>query len=113
MSDLKPDTRCFLELYDQGLASAAALDDHVAAWHDSSAEETRSLAEYLGLTEAEYAAIGMAPDALPLIVQARREKVSLRSLLSSYRDALRDSGDPSGRPVVHALTHYLTKPDAV
>lgn len=55
----------------------------------------------------------MAPDALPLIVRVRREKVSLRSFLVPYPDALRDHGHPSEGAIIHALTHYLAKPNPV
>ncbi|MSP03522.1 MAG: hypothetical protein EXR07_21155 [Acetobacteraceae bacterium] len=112
MSDAREDTACFLALYDQGRVDDAALDDFVEAWHESGDEEQRSLAEFLGMTDTEYAVIGMAPGALGLIVRARREKRSLRALLTPYLASLREANDPQDRSTIHALGHWLNKPEA-
>jgi hypothetical protein len=92
--------------------NAADIDDFIDAWHESGEEEQRSLAEYLGLSDTEYAVIGMAPKALDLIVRARREKRSLRGLLVPYLASLRRAADPADRPVIHSLGHWLERPEA-
>lgn len=111
MSDVRQDTPCFLALYDQGRVDAAEIDDFIEVWHQSGDEEQRSLAAFLGMTDAEYAVIGMAPKTLDLIVKARRESRPLRTLLGPYVASLREAGHPADRPIIHALSHWLERPE--
>ena len=63
-----------MTLYDQGLVTGERIDDFVEAWHESVDEETRSLVEYLGMTEAEYDVEFTTPRALPVIVNLKRSR---------------------------------------
>lgn len=110
MSDILHSTTNFLTLYEQDRVTEDQIDDYIAAWHESGPDEQRSLAEFLGMIDTEYAVSLMAPDALPLIRRARREHVPLRALLIPYLTAPRDSANPEDRPVIHALGHWLNEP---
>lgn len=110
MSDVRNEPT-FMTLFDQGLVTAEQADDAVQAWHESGEDEQRSLVVYLGMTETEYDVWCMAPDSLPMILRARREHIPLRELLVPYLAALRAGGDPRERPVIHALGHWLERPE--
>jgi hypothetical protein len=99
-----------MTLYEQGLATAEQAYNAVEAWHESGDDEQRSLSEYLGISETEYDVWCMAPGSMPIILQARRERTSLRDLLAHYLAELRLAADPSDRSVVFALGHWLEKP---
>jgi hypothetical protein len=101
----KPPT--FMTLYGQGLVTAEQADDAVEAWHESGDDEQRSLVEYLGMAETEYDVWCMAPDALPVILRARRENIPLRELMVPYLAALRAGANPEDRSVIHSLSHWL------
>ena len=64
----------FVELCLTGEASIDQIDDSVDAWHAD--PEGRSLHDYLGLTEEEYSLWLRAPNALPRILDARRDRVT-------------------------------------
>jgi hypothetical protein len=110
VSDVHIEPQTFMRLYGQGLVTAEQADDAVEAWHESGDDEQRPLPEYLGMSEAEYDVWCMAPGALPIILQARREGTPLRDLLAAYLADLRLAGDSVDRPTVHALGHWLEKP---
>ncbi len=82
VSDVHTKPPAFMTLYEQGLATAEQADNAVEAWHESGDDEQRSLSEYLGMSETEYDVWCMAPDALPIILRARREPTPLRDLLA-------------------------------
>lgn len=63
------------------------IDEDVDAWHAS--ETTESLAEWLGMSEDEYALFVERPDALRVILAARKQTKSVRELLESIeRDGM-------------------------
>jgi hypothetical protein len=64
----------------QGEALISEIDDFVDRWHDA-VDEERSLAEFLGLTESEYALWVKQPSALKLIIFAKKNEVPLEQLL--------------------------------
>ena len=111
MSEVLNVSRTFLSLYEQGRVTEDQLDDFITAWHESGDEEKRSLAAFLGMTDEEYSVSLMAPDSLPLIRRARREHLPLRALLGPWLNELRSKADPMDRPVVHALSHWLSRPE--
>ncbi|MSP01349.1 MAG: hypothetical protein EXR07_09935 [Acetobacteraceae bacterium] len=76
MSDVLQKAPTFFSLYSLGLATADQADDFVEAWHESGDEETRSLAEYLGLTGEEYGVWVITTRALPSIRAARQPRVN-------------------------------------
>jgi hypothetical protein len=110
VSDVHTKPPAFMTLYEQGLATAEQADNAVEAWHESGDDEQRSLSEYLGMSETEYDVWCMAPDALPIILRARREPTPLRDLLAAYLAELRLAADPGDRSVVFALGNWLEKP---
>jgi hypothetical protein len=112
VSEILNVSRTFFSLYEQGRVTEDQLDDFIAAWHESGDEEQRSLAEFLGMTDEEYSVSLAAPDSLPLIRRARREHRPLRSLLNPYLNELRSTDKLMDRPVVHALSHWLSQPEA-
>ena len=103
------ETAPFFVLYEQGRLAAEDIDDFVAAWHRSDPEEQRSLAAYLGMTATEYEVVTMAPGGMPVVLAARRGIGLLRPLLTEYLDRLQAGGDPSDRPTIHALGHWLLR----
>jgi hypothetical protein len=110
MSDVLHSATSFLALYEQDRVTEDQIDDFIARWHESDADEQRSLAEFLGMTDTEYSVSLMAPDTLPLIRRARRDNVPLRSLLVPYLTALREACNPADGSVIHALGHWLSNP---
>ena len=111
MSELISETDTFLSLFDRGQVTADQVDDFIDAWHDSGDQETCGLAEFLGMTDAEYGVYLMAPRALPLIVQARREGQPLKALLRPWLASLAEANEPRDKRAIFSLTHYLAKPD--
>lgn len=97
----------FFALYGDGRATLDDADDFVEAWHESGDAETRSLAEYLGMTDEEYGIWVITPRALPSILAARQAGRPLREFVEPFFDRLAASADPSDAPVLHALGHWL------
>jgi hypothetical protein len=109
VSDIGQKAPTFFELYSQGRVTADQADDYVRAWHDSGDEETRSLVEYLGMTEEEYDVWLMTDRALPVILAARRAGRPLREFVAPLYEKLRAAGDPEDRPAVHTMGYWLKK----
>jgi hypothetical protein len=109
VSDTAHEIPTFLALYGEGQVTAAQADDYVEAWHESGEDETRSLAEYLGMTDEEYGLWAITPRALPVILAARRANRPPREFVAPFFDTLRAAGDPTDRPVVHALSYWLKR----
>ena len=99
-----------MSIYEKGTISADDLDDFIDAWHDSGDDEQRSLAEYLGMTDEEYAVITMAPNSLPVIVAARVQSKPLRELLVPNLAELRAGPATSNRSTIFSLGHWLGDP---
>jgi hypothetical protein len=96
----------FLSLYGTGQVAADKIDDFIEAWHISGDEEQRGLAEYLGISDAEYSVWLMSHGALPSILAARREGRPLTEVIAEYFADLQCTC-PSDRPAIHALSHWL------
>ncbi len=112
MSDVLHAQATFLSLYEQDRVTDDQFDDFIAALHDLSDDDHRSLAQFLGMTVMEYAVSLMAPDSLPLIRLARRQHVPFRTLLDPYVDSLRESNDPVDRSIVLSVTSWLREHQA-
>lgn len=54
LSDISQKSPTFFALYSAGRVTADQANNYVDAWHESGDEETRSLAEYLGMSDDEY-----------------------------------------------------------
>lgn len=57
MSDVRPKTEPFLELYRKGKVTARQIGEFIEAWHGSDDIVPCPLAEYLGMTEDEYTVV--------------------------------------------------------
>jgi hypothetical protein len=109
VSEVAQKAPTFFALYSQGLATGEQVDDFVEAWHESGDEETRSLSEYLGMTEEEYGVWVITPRALPSILAARRSGQPLRAHVAPFFEWLRDAADPKDKSVLHALGYWLRR----
>ena len=70
----------FMDLCLQGKAIPDQIDEYVAEWHRQGGDQ--DVISYLGMTPEEYDLFVRHPDAVALIVNARREKRPLRDLVS-------------------------------
>jgi hypothetical protein len=73
--------RTFLSKCLDGEACVSEIDDYIDAWHDG--EGTRSLPEFLGLTDEEYAIWVEQPEALRYILFAHKYRVPLAEALQN------------------------------
>ena len=55
MSDLQSEVPSFFDSYSRGQVTAGQIDDFVGQWHDLPPGDERSLPQFLGLTQGEYA----------------------------------------------------------
>ncbi len=76
------------------------IDDFVDQWH--AAPEGQELHDYLGMNKEEYSLWLGVPDALPYIIEARREQQPLKQIV------VRASKSP-GSPMSGRLSRWLTK----
>ena len=105
---MRYETPTFFSLYGEGRVTADQINDFIAAWHDSGEAETRSLAEYLGMSDEEYSVWLMSHGALPSILAARRQQRPLAAVIDTYLADLRSSPSPD-RSAIHALSHWLAR----
>jgi hypothetical protein len=89
VSSSQTGVRPFFDLYSRGEITAEQIDDFVHQWHHAPESEQRSLAEYLGMTDEEYAVSVMDPAALPQILAAREQGRPLRAVMADYVARLR------------------------
>jgi hypothetical protein len=108
MSEVEHEAPTFFSLYGEGRITADQIDDYIEAWHNSGDEEQRSLAEYLGMSDEEYSVWLMSHGALPSILAARRDRRALTEVIAEYFADLQ-SRQPSDRPAIHALSHWLRR----
>lgn len=97
----------FFELYSRGEVAANRIDDFVSQWHASGDAETRSLAEYLGLTDDEYEILLIDPDTLPHILYARRSGKPLVQVMADHLASLERAAHHEERSIVLALSHWV------
>lgn len=74
----------FLDLVLQGEALWTDIDDYVDRWHDG--DEEAPLATFLGFAQDEYALWTEQPQALRLIIAARKRDVPVLDLIESVHD---------------------------
>jgi hypothetical protein len=109
VSEVEQDVPTFFSLYAAGQISAEQIDDFIGAWHGSSDEERRSLADYLGMSDDEYAVWLMSHCALPSILAARREGRPLAEVIGEHLEDRRRNR-PHNRSAICALSHWLGRP---
>src|SRR5690348_2397155 len=90
-----------------GEAFLDEIDDYVDAWHESKSAE--DLAEYLGLSEEEYALWVEVPDALGIIVSARSDRRSLHKALNDNFEELKVAARAADTPKIARLKTWLRK----
>lgn len=83
MSDLTFIERCLA-----GTARPEDIENWVDEWHDASGTSP-SLAEFLGMTDEEYAVWVEKPDALPFILHAHRFKRPLKQVVTEEEPDIR------------------------
>jgi hypothetical protein len=69
----KTNHRSFVDLCLQGQVAIDEIDDYIAKWHHSN-EDNANIVSYLGMTKEEYDLFVRDPEALALIIDARRGK---------------------------------------
>jgi hypothetical protein len=107
VSDVVHQRDTFFDLYQSGRVAAEEIDKFVEAWHESGDEEQRSLAEFLGVTEAEYGVLIMTDRALPVILAARRANRPLPDFVAPFYEKLKAADDPKDKSVLYAMGYWL------
>ena len=69
----------FVSLALAGKVMADEIDDYVDRWHDN--PDNRPLHQYLGMEEEEYALWLSMPEALPIIITARKRGLNLGNFI--------------------------------
>jgi hypothetical protein len=95
----------FIDLCLSGKALQEEIDDFVDAWHaDPNGGELHA---YLGMTEDEYSFWLRVPDALPCILDARRNREPLTQVVCKAYDAMRRVPSRNEAPSVAGLRTWL------
>lgn len=101
-----------------GNATIDEYDDYVDEWHDRAglATDAPSLAQFLGLSDEEYAVVFRNPASFRFVAAARRHKIPLSDLLTNQSDfalAARTSDEETARELVGMLRAAGKLPPAV
>jgi hypothetical protein len=96
----------FIEQALSGKALIDEIDDFVEAWHSS--DDSRSLAEFLGMSDDEYSLWVSNPGYLSLILAARHRSIPLRDAVNdNYLPALRSAARSDRAAKLDQLQHWL------
>ncbi len=109
MSDANLANAPFFTLFRQGQVSEDGVSDFVAAWHEASDNETRSLPAYLGMTDEEYEVWVLDGRTLPLILAARLAGTPLRSAVGTYLAELRKHQRYVDGTAIDLLTRWIAR----
>jgi hypothetical protein len=109
VSEVRPESPPFLELYAAGNVAAEDIDDFIDAWHESDAKEKRTLAQFLGMTEDEYTVWLASRKALPMIAAAQREGRALTDVVAEHLDDLRHNGRSVDQTAIRVLSNWLSR----
>ncbi len=109
MSDADLASAPYFALYSGGEVTADDIGDHLHAWHNAGDDEQRSLPEYLGMTDEEYAIWAMDGRTLPLLLLTRQSGGSLREAVASYLGEMLEHQRRVDRTAIHALTHWIAR----
>jgi hypothetical protein len=116
MSDIRIEARpaSVFDLYSRGDASPDDIDDFVGRWHDGRELWARdmSLEDYLGLRHDEYQVWVYDPEALPSILEARRSKRPLRTVMAERLDELVAAARSRDATIVKGLRTWLANQGA-
>jgi len=102
-------TATFFDLYSRGAVAAEAIEDWVERWHQGQdpAAVGRDLHDYLGLSLPEYQVWVYDPDALPVLLDARRQERALEAAVRDRLAALEASVPPTDGMVLRGLRTWL------
>jgi hypothetical protein len=109
VSDVRPKSLSFLDLYSDGKVTAEHIDDFIDAWHESDDSEQRPLSEFLGMTEDEYSVWLASHRVLPLLVAARRDGRSVAAVVQQHLADLQHAAAPADETAIYVLSHWLEK----
>lgn len=85
-----------------GNALIDEIDDYIDRWHEGN--DTRSIIEFLGMTEKEYSLFLKSVDFLPYIIKAHRENRPIDIVISqSYAMAARSSDISKSEKIIQWL----------
>ena len=102
--------RTFVEQCLAGEASIEEIDDFVDDWH--AAPDGTELHEHLGMTRDEYSLWLRAPDALPCILKARRDREPLTQAVGKAYEAMRLAPSESAGSTAERLRSWLKEKGA-
>lgn len=106
MSEVHERTSAFFDLYQAHRVAEDAIGDIVEAWHNTGDEETRTLSQFLGMTEDELAIWVMDARTLPLLRAARETQEKLVAAVARYIDGLRAGNTAADSAAIRALSHW-------
>jgi hypothetical protein len=106
VSDAEIEVAPFFTLYAEGRASPEDIHVFIEVCHES-AEDGRSLAEFLGMTEEEFGVLALDFEILPQIAAARRGEGPLRVLVAKHYAEMR-MNHPELTSHIWAISHWLT-----
>lgn len=107
MSEVQRKPASFLQLYGEGRVTPGQIGHFIETWHNSDDSEQRPLAEFLGMTDDEYAVWLASRKALPAIITSRRTGRRLAEVVGEHLADLQRGGQHSDRAAIHALRHWL------
>jgi len=101
----------FIERCLAGEAAIEEIDDFFDVWHADS--DGGALHDFLGMTEEEYSLWLRAPDALPCILKARRDREPLTQAVGEVYRTLRLAPSGNGASSVERLRSWLREKGAL
>ncbi len=109
MSEVRPASPPFLDLYAAGSVEAEDIGDFIDAWHESDASQERTLAQFLGMSDDEYTVWLASRKALPLIVAARRDPHGLADMVAEHLARLQRDNRAADQVAIHVLSNWLSQ----
>jgi hypothetical protein len=109
VSDVRPKSSSFLDLYSDGKVTSEHIDDFIDAWHESDDSEQRPLSKFLGMTEDEYSVWLASRGVLPLLVAARWDGRPVAVVVQQHLADLRHEAAPADETAIYVLSHWLEK----
>jgi len=109
VSEVRPSSPPFIDLYAAGRVAAEDIDDFIDAWHESDSGEERTLAQFLGMSEDEYTVWLASRKVLPLIVAARRDPHGLADTVAEHLTSLQRDNRAADQAAIHVLSNWLSQ----
>lgn len=96
----------FISLALNGYVFLDEIDNFVDSWH-SGAGNGHELFEFLGMNESEYALWVQSPEALAIIIRARREHIPLVEAINHDYNVLKLAARAQDANVLRGLSQWL------